>query len=45
MTDDEGAEGPIAEVVGRIPAPQVDHAARLLEVLSVPVAWDLRPAA
>ena len=45
MTDDEGAEGPVAVVVGTVPAEHVEHAARLLDVLSVPVAWDLRPAA
>ena len=45
ITDDEGAEGPIAMVVGTIPSREVDHAGRLLDVLSVPVAWDERPAA
>ena len=45
MIDDEGAEGPTAALVGTIPATEVEHAARLLDVLSVPVAWDLRPVA
>jgi hypothetical protein len=42
---EDGAEGPSAVVVGTISGPEVDHAARLLDVLSVPVTWDLRPAA
>ena len=44
-TEDEGAEGPIAIVLGTIPEAEVAHADRLLGVLSVPVAWDQRPAA
>ena len=45
ITDGDGAEGPIAVVVGTIPAAEVEHAGRLLDVLSVPVAWDQQPAA
>jgi hypothetical protein len=39
-SEDDGAEGPIAIVLGSIPASEVSHAARLLDVLAVPVAWD-----
>jgi hypothetical protein len=45
ITPADGAEGQTATVVGTIPSHEIDHAGRLLDVLSVPVAWDGRSAA
>ena len=39
---DDGAEGSSTMVVGTIPALEVEHTQRLLDVLAVPVAWERR---
>jgi hypothetical protein len=44
-TPEDGAEGLITMVLGTVPAAEVEHAVRLIDVLSVPVAWDQRSAA
>ena len=42
-TAGEGAEGSSTMIIGTIPATEVEHTQRLLDVLAVPVVWDQRP--